>query len=68
MSDFFGWKSADATVLNVLEGFQEVMLCTAPAASGHFYQLTERNSEMRETLANFDMRPSAGNATNITEH
>ena len=45
------------------------MLCTAPAASGHFYQLTERNSEMRETsLANFDIkRPSAGNATNITE-
>ena len=45
------------------------MLCMAPAASGHFYQLTERNSEMGETsLANFDMkRPSAGNATNITE-
>ena len=31
------------------------MLCTAPAASGYFYRLTERNSEMRETsLANFD--------------
>ena len=44
------------------------MLCTAPAASGHFYQLTERKSEMRKTLATFDMRPSAGNATNITEH
>ena len=30
------------------------MVCTAPAASGHFYQLTERNSEMRETsLASF---------------
>ena len=32
------------------------MLCTAPAASGHFCQLTERNSGMRETsLANFDI-------------
>ena len=44
------------------------MLCTAPAASGHFYQLTEQNSEMRETsLANFDLKRPAGNATNITE-
>ena len=45
------------------------MLCMAPAASGHFYQLAERISEMREnSLANFDIkRPSAGNATNITE-
>ena len=45
------------------------MLCKAPAAGGHFYQLTERNSETRETsLANFDIkRPSAGNATNVIE-
>ena len=44
------------------------MLCMAPVASGHFYQLTERNSEMREnSLANFDMKRTAGNATNITE-
>ena len=68
MSDFM--EGNQRMLQNVLEGFQEVMVCTAPAASGHFYQLTERNSEIRETsLANFDIkRPSAGNATNITEH
>ena len=44
------------------------MLCTVQAASGHFYQLTERNFEMREiSLANFDLKRPAGNATNITE-
>ena len=54
---------------NVLESFQEVMVCTALAASGHFYQLAERKIEMRETsLANFDIkRPSSGNTTNITD-
>ena len=52
MSDFMDGNQR--MLQNVLEGFQEVMVCTAPAASGHFYQLTERNSEMRETsLASF---------------
>ena len=60
MSDFMDGNQR--MLQNVQEDFQEVMVYTAPAASGHFYQLTERNSEMIETsLANFVIkRPSAG--------
>lgn len=57
---------------NAIEQYGNAPLDVLPPmhAGGRFYHLTERNSEVKDsTFANFDMKkPSAGSATNITEH